>query len=340
MQPTVFPPELPTPSTPQASRRRLLLSLAALGAAGGCAAVPDAPADGAPGVAVGVVPRETPGAATLLPHGTRVPTVVGPLAVRDTGPTGAPGEVIVLWPSILADHRIYREPIEAWRGRHRLLAIDGPGHGDSGPAPGAFSMAQCGQALAEVLDARGIAQPVVIVGTSWGGLVAGEFALAQPHRTRAVVMLNTPVHVAPRGPGFGDRFVAWGSRWIHDTALYRDGVARAFFLPATRQRNGLTLQDFHRHLRDADGAALARSVRSVLIEREPLAPRLARIAAPTLFVAGRHDTMYPLEGLRVAAATLPLGSFEVLETAHISVVDAPAESTALIDRFLSRLQGA
>jgi pimeloyl-ACP methyl ester carboxylesterase len=101
--------------------------------------------------------------------------------------------VIVLWPSILADHRIYRAPIEAWRGRHRLVVIDGPGHGDSGPAPGPFTMAQCGQALGEVLDALGITQPVVVIGTSWGGLVAGEFALAQPKRTLAVVMLNTPV---------------------------------------------------------------------------------------------------------------------------------------------------
>jgi pimeloyl-ACP methyl ester carboxylesterase len=54
-------------------------------------------------------------------------------------------------------------------------------------------MAQCGQALGEVLDALGITQPVVVIGTSWGGLVAGEFALAQPKRTLAVVMLNTPV---------------------------------------------------------------------------------------------------------------------------------------------------
>jgi pimeloyl-ACP methyl ester carboxylesterase len=245
--------------------------------------------------------------------------------------------VLVLWPSILSDHRIYRAQIEAWRGRHRLVVVDGPGHGDSGPAPGPFTMADCGEALREVLDALGIDRPVVVVGTSWGGLVAGEFALARPQRTRAVVMLNTPVYTAPSGPRFGDRFVAWGARWIHGTGLYRDGVARAFLLPATRERGGTTLDDFHRHLREADGAALARSVRAVLIEREPLAPRMRDIAAPTLFIAGRHDEMYPLEGLRDAAATLPRGRFEVLETAHISVMDAPAQATALIDGFLAGL---
>ena len=276
-------------------------------------------------------------AAPMLPAPRRVPTRVGPLAVRDTGAGAASAEVVVLWPSILSDHRIYRTQIEAWRGRHRLIVVDGPGHGDSGPAPGPLTMADCGQAVGEVLDALGVAQPVIVVGTSWGGLVAGEFALAQPGRTRAVVMLNTPVYTATGGPSFSDRFVVWGARWIPGTGLYRDGVARAFFLPATRERAGPLMEDFHQHLQQADGAALAQSVRSVLIEREALAPRMAGITAPALFVAGRHDGMYPLEGLRKAAATLPQGRFEVLDTGHISVVDAPQQTTALIDRFLASL---
>ncbi|MFN9103858.1 MAG: alpha/beta fold hydrolase [Betaproteobacteria bacterium] len=269
--------------------------------------------------------------------GRQVLTRVGLLAVHDTGPRCAGGEVIALWPSVLADHRIYEPLIEAWRGRHRLVVVDGPGHGDSGPAPRPFTMADCAHAVGEVLDALGVAQPVVVGGTSWGGLVAGEFALAAPGRTRAVVMLNAPVQTAFGGPGPGDRFVVWGARWLTSLGLYRDGVARAFFLPATRSRGGVAMEAFQRHLRHADGAALALAVRSVLLEREPLAPRMRGIQAPTLFVVGRHDAMYPPESLRDAAATLPRGRFEVLDTAHISVVDAPGPTAALIDGFLASL---
>ncbi|MEI6321041.1 MAG: hypothetical protein WCS09_21215, partial [Pseudomonadota bacterium] len=75
----------------------------------------------------------------LLPQAQRVPTLIGTLAVRDTGTRGPSEEVIVLWPSILSDHRIYRTPIESWRTRHRLVIIDGPGHGDRGPAPSPFT---------------------------------------------------------------------------------------------------------------------------------------------------------------------------------------------------------
>ena len=197
-------------------------------------------------------------------------------------------------------------------------------------------MHDCGQALGEVLDELTIREPVVVVGTSWGGLVAGEFALAQPRRTLAVVMLNTPVIKAPDGPSLSDRFVVWGARWIHATAAYRNGVAKAFFLPATIERGGVVQEDFHHHLRQADGAAISQAVRSVLVDREPLAHRMNEIKAPTLFVAGRQDAMYPVDVLQRAAQALPNGHFVALDTAHISVVDDPLTVTALIDDFLRR----
>ena len=275
--------------------------------------------------------------AELMPQALRIPTRIGPLAVRDIGHKSAQGQTIILWPSILADYRIYRHQIEAWRDTHRLITVDGPGHGESGPAPGSFSMSDCGQALGEVLDALAVAEEVVVVGTSWGGLVAGEFALALPWRTRALVMLNTPVIKASHGPTLSDRFVVWGARWIHATKVYRDGVARSFFLRSTLQRGDLTQQDFHEHLREVDGRALSQSVQAVLIDREPLEPRLNQIKAPTLFVAGRLDAMYPADALRVATQTLPYGRFVELDTAHISVVDEPEQVTELISDFMRQL---
>lgn len=273
----------------------------------------------------------------VLSGTTFVSTSVGRLAVWDTGSPGAGREeqVIVLWPSILADHGIYREQIEAWRHRYRLIVIDGPGHGRSGPPPETFTMAMCARAVEEILDARRIAQPVVVVGTSWGGLVAGEFALSLPHRTRAVVMLNTPVN-APEKSVF-DHFVVWSAYWLHGTSMFQDGVANDFFLPSTRSRGGPVMESFTEQLRFAHGGAMSRAVASVLIDREPLASRMQGIAAPTLFIVGRFDTLYPPETLRRPAAKLPDGRFVVLDTAHISVVDAPAQTTATIDEFLASL---
>jgi len=267
-----------------------------------------------------------------------IPTHLGRLAVYDTGAPGqlaASAQVLVLWPSVLADHHIYDTQVAALRERHRLILIDGPGHGASGASSGTFSMAHCADAVVQVLDALEIVQPVVCIGTSWGGLVAGEFALNHADRTRAVVMLNTPVFKSRAR--FRDGFVTWGARWLKCTNVYAQGVGEAYFMPETRKREAVFMDEFRKHIRRARGAALARAVRSVLLERDDLASRLRRIAAPTLFVAGTHDPMYPVDSLRLAAAQLPRGRFVELPTAHLSVVDAPAETTRAIDSFLDAL---
>lgn len=267
-----------------------------------------------------------------------IPTCLGRLATYDTGmPTrpDASAQVLVLWHSILADHRIYSAQVAALRERHRLILIDGPGHGASDAPTGRFSMTQCAQAQSQVLDALGIDQPVVCIGSSWGALVAGEFALRYPHRARAIVMLNPPVFKSTaRGR---DSFVAWGARWLNRTNLYVQGVAEAYFSPETRKRESRFMAQFRQHIQRADGAALTVGVRSVLLEREELASRLHAIAVPTLFIAGTHDPFCPVEEQRRAAAQLPAGRFVELPTAHISAVDAPVETTHAIVRFLDGL---
>jgi pimeloyl-ACP methyl ester carboxylesterase len=271
-------------------------------------------------------------------HSQAIPTHLGRLAVYDTGVPSRPvgsAQVLVFWHSILADHHIYDAQVAALRERHRLILIDGPAHGASGAASGGFSMAQCAQAQAQVLDALEIAEPVVCIGTSWGGLVAGEFALHFPQRTRAIVMLNAPVFTS--SARLRDGFVAWGARWLSGTNLYVKGVAEGYFMPATREREAGFMAQFRQHIHGIGGKALAQVVRSVLLDREDLSARLRNIVAPTLFVAGTHDPMCPVDDQRRAAAQLPRGRFVELPTAHIAVVDAPAETTRAIDGFLTEL---
>ncbi|HUC42166.1 MAG TPA: alpha/beta fold hydrolase [Candidatus Micrarchaeaceae archaeon] len=271
-------------------------------------------------------------------HTPAIRTNLGRLDVYDTGAPPRPAgstHVLVFWHSILADHHIYDAQVAALRERHRLILIDGPAHGASGAPIGGFSMAQCAQAQEQVLDALGIAQPVICIGTSWGGLVAGEFALHYPHRTRAIVMLSPPVFRS--SARLRDGFVAWGARWLSGTNVYVNGVAKGYFMPGTRERETDFMARFRHHIRDIGGKALAQVVRSVLLDREDLSARLRNIVAPTLFVAGTYDTMCPIEDQRRAAAQLPHGRFIELPTAHIAVVDAPTESTRAIERFLSEL---
>ncbi len=269
---------------------------------------------------------------------TMVPTALGRLAVWDSGPQGS-GPTVVLWPSIFADHMIFSSLATHWRGKRRLVLVDGPGHGASeGPQNKTYSMQACAAALKEVLDSKAITSAVV-GGTSWGGIVGGEFAIAYPQHTLGVIMMNTPFFVSPDGASMGEKFITWGAGSILRTDLFTNGVARSFFLPVTREAGGPVMAHFHTSLHQSNAKALSTAIRSVLIERAPLADRLAQIKAPSLVIAGLQDGMYPMEMQRAAVSKLAKGTLEVVDSQHISIVDKPAEVARLIDTFLDTSLG-
>jgi pimeloyl-ACP methyl ester carboxylesterase len=72
--------------------------------------------------------------------------------------------------------------------RHRVLAVDLPGHGRS-PRISPWTIPTVVRHLADTLDAQGVPE-AVMVGHSLGGLVAVEYARANPDRARARAAVN------------------------------------------------------------------------------------------------------------------------------------------------------
>jgi pimeloyl-ACP methyl ester carboxylesterase len=71
---------------------------------------------------------------------------------------------------------------------HRVLSVDLPGHGRS-PDVSAWTMPTVVGHIADTLDAHGVPEAVV-VGHSLGGMVAVEYARANPDRARARAAVN------------------------------------------------------------------------------------------------------------------------------------------------------
>ncbi|KUN00098.1 hydrolase [Streptomyces yokosukanensis] len=71
---------------------------------------------------------------------------------------------------------------------HRVLAVDLPGHGRS-PGISHWTLPDVVRHIADTLDAHGVPEAVV-VGHSLGGMVAVEYARANPERARARAAVN------------------------------------------------------------------------------------------------------------------------------------------------------
>lgn len=76
-------------------------------------------------------------------------------------------------------------------GRHRVVLVDLPGHGDT-PLPDPFSFATVGEALDQVL-ARLHPESTIVVGHQMGGRSLLSALAAHPGRARGVVLLDVPV---------------------------------------------------------------------------------------------------------------------------------------------------
>ncbi|MGN9776068.1 alpha/beta fold hydrolase [Micromonospora sp. H33] len=107
------------------------------------------------------------------------------LAYDDTGD----GTPVVLLHAGIADRRMWREQVDALASRHRVIALDLRGYGESGLPPAPFANHDD---LAGLLAALGI-ERAALVGCSFGGAVAIDTALAHPHRVTALALLGAAV---------------------------------------------------------------------------------------------------------------------------------------------------
>src|SRR5688500_4791150 len=115
-----------------------------------------------------------------------VETKVGRLFVETVGE----GPEVFLWHSLLCDGGMWREQVAALRDQFRLINVDAPGHGRSGPIRRGFTLGDCVDAAVQVMDATGAKRPG-FAGLSWGGMVAMRLALRHPERVAALALLDT-----------------------------------------------------------------------------------------------------------------------------------------------------
>ena len=180
---------------------------------------------------------------------------------------------------------------------------------------------------------------VTWVGTSWGGIVGVHFAIRHPEKVRGLALMNTPFDVPADGPGFSDRMVVWAARWIGNTDLYANGVARSYLPEAWRNGRPDELAAFTSALKANNRQGMAVASRSVLLYRASVMPMLSQIKVPTIVVAGADDRLYPVPTLKAAAVRIDGASFvEIPSSGHVSAMDQPEQVSAVLRELLDRVQ--
>jgi pimeloyl-ACP methyl ester carboxylesterase len=108
--------------------------------------------------------------------------------VRDEGPRG--GIPIILLHGTSASLHTWEGWVDKLKDRHRVISLDLPGFGLTGPFPDAdYRLTRYLRFLTNFFD-RMDAKRFVLVGNSFGGFLAWQFALAMPDRVDRLVLVD------------------------------------------------------------------------------------------------------------------------------------------------------
>jgi 3-oxoadipate enol-lactonase len=278
----------------------------------------------------------------LLACGGDVPTVRsgyvdiegGRLYYEDLGS----GEPIVLIHGGSLDRRMWDPQFQAFARRFRVIRYDVRGHGLSSTDSVAFADHED---LRRLLDALEIPR-ATIVGLSMGGQIAVDFALSNPGRASALVL------VAPglSGYPFDDEQIAAYSRDL-STAFEHGGFAEAVDVFARYWCDGP-----HREPTDVDPDVRGKVMEMLAGSEQrweywglarqlepPAVGRLSELDVPTLAVLGDLDMDVIDEIVDLIVERVPGARKAVIPgAAHMVTLERPAEFNELVMDFLTPLQ--
>ena len=110
------------------------------------------------------------------------------------------GQAVLLLHANPRSHRYFRHVLPLLGARHRAIAVDIPGFGESHPLPRPASIAGLAECMVNFLDALGLARAHV-VGLHAGNKIAAALAAGWPERVGAVVLAGQTHSLIPGKAG-------------------------------------------------------------------------------------------------------------------------------------------
>ena len=252
------------------------------------------------------------------------------LAVEERGA----GPAVVLVHGFPLDHTMWSAQVEALSERHRVLAPDLRGFGESGVTAGKVTMIRMAEDLAEMLDALGVEGPVSVCGLSMGGYVALAFWEMFRDRLRSLVLCDTrakadtPQAAADR-LAMADRVLAEGLTPLADSMLPK------LLGRESRQSRPALVESLRQMILNARPEGVAAAARG-MAERPDMTGRLGEIRCGVLVVVGAEDAISTPEEMRSIGAAIPGSRVVVIPAAgHMSPMEQPEAVNRAVREFLS-----
>jgi len=250
----------------------------------------------------------------------------------------------------------YLEPLErvAETGR-RAIFYDQVGCGNSSRTDESmWNVETFLEELVVVREALGLDR-THLFGSSWGGMLAMEYALTQPPGLASLTLSSSPASIplweeetgrlrrelpadvrrvldeheaagTTDSPEYEEAMMEFYKRHVIRVDPMPDGVARTF---AALGEN----PDVYMHMQGPNEFVIVGTLKDW-----DISSRLGMIAAPTLITSGRHDECTPMQA-EIVHSGIPGSEWVVFEdSSHMQFAEEPERYLQVLDDFLTRVE--
>jgi pimeloyl-ACP methyl ester carboxylesterase len=229
---------------------------------------------------------------------------------------------------------------------YRVISIDLPGHGlTRAPAGYQANIENYRDIVAEFVRAQGL-ERFFLAGSSMGGNVAWEYALAHPEQVEGLILVDAsgwqdtrPEAEEPavfgllRNPTIGPLL-----RGLDNTRFIRQGLQASFY-DQTLVDDAMVSR-YHELSRAPGHREILLQITLGFRERNYATPeRLAALSMPVLILSGDHDNLVPVEHARQFNDAIAGSELVVFENVgHIPQEETPDASAMAVHEFIYRIE--
>lgn len=243
------------------------------------------------------------------------------------------------------DHGSWQPIIDLLAAQYRVIVPDLRGHGSSQTPSEPYEFAALSDDVNQLVESLDLSEPPVVVGHSFGGMVAMQFAVDHPASLGALVVVDADLN-----PPGAFRFLMSANAWI--SALLMRLSVRVLGESGTLGLIPplLALAAYSGSWRRAHRAVLAESSRTFktvntvegLVEtlvayanRPDLTRDLATAAPAALVVRGSRDLIVSQGRIDALTRAIPDARLEIVPGAgHMTVIEQPQVVAGLVGAFL------